>query len=65
MAKVSYASLQKKYYGKMVALTKDEDKIIAASKDITTLFKKIEKSGYAKEDCVFVGPVERQGTVSI
>jgi len=65
MKKVSFVQLQKKYSGKIVALSKSEDKVIAASKNILSLFSMLKKKGYDKKNIVFVGPLEKYGTIRV
>jgi len=62
---VSYTTLQKKYAGKIVALTEAEDKVVAAARDFKSLFKKIAKTGHKEEDLVYIGPVEKYGQISV
>ena len=62
---VSYTTLQKKYAGKIVALTDKEDKVVAAARKFDTLFKKIAKTKYDEKDSVYIGPVEKYGQVSV
>jgi len=62
---VSYTTLQKKYAGKIVALTEGRGKIVAAARDFKTLFEKIAKTKHKEEDLVYSGPIEKYGRVSV
>ncbi len=62
---VSYATLQKKYAGKIVALTEGRGKVVAAARDFKALFKKIAKTKHKEEDLVYSGPIERYGQISV
>lgn len=62
---ISYITLQKKYAGKIVALTKRRGKVVAAARDFKTLFKKIEKTKHKEEELVYSGPIEKYKTVSV
>lgn len=57
--------LQKKYAGKLVALSEKEDKVISAGKSFNEIFLKIKNMGLNPKDCVFVGPVGKMGAINV
>jgi len=65
MKKISYSELQKKYAGKMVVLDKTESQVIASGKKFPSLFKKLASKGLNPKDQIFVGPVQKRGTISV
>lgn len=65
MRKISYLQLQKKFSGKIVALDKKEKEVIAAGKKFSELFKKIEMKGFKPKNLVFVGPIQKAGTINV
>ena len=62
---ISYTTLQKKYAGKIIALTEGRDRVVAAARDFKTLFKKIAQTKYREEDLIYSGPIERYGQISV
>lgn len=62
---VSYTTLQKKYAGKIVALTEGRGKIVAAARDFKTLFKKIKKTKFREEDLVYEGPIDPYKSIRV
>jgi len=63
--KISYVQLQKDYAGKIVALSGKEDKVLGAGKDFDVVFSKLKRMGIKAQDCVFVGPVSKMGTINV
>ena len=59
MAKISYATLQKKYGGKYVLTDKPDGKIVAAHKKLSEAFKIAEKKGYPLPAVKYVEPENR------
>ena len=65
MKKISYIQLQKKYAGKLVALSGKEDRVISVGKSFNEIFLKIKNMGLNPKDCVFVGPVGKMGAINV
>lgn len=65
MRKISYLYLQKKFSGKIVALDKKEKEVIAAGKKFPELFQKLEIKGLKPKNLVFVGPIQKAGTINV
>jgi len=65
MKKITYVYLQKKYPGLLVALDKDEKEIVASGKKFSILFKKLEKKHLNPKNVVFVGPVQKSGSINV
>lgn len=64
MKYVSYVTLQKKYPGKIVALRKDQRKVVAAEKTTELLEKILKAKGVNPETCLFLGPIEKYKQIS-
>lgn len=64
MKPISYITLQKKYGGKWVALTKDERKVLAAKETFDELHKYLEKKKIDTTEVVF-SKIEKYGVVSV
>ena len=65
MEKTAYITLQKKYPGKLVAISKSEGKVIAAGKTSQEIEKELKKKKVNPENCLFLGPVERYNQISV
>lgn len=65
MRKITYLTLQKKYPGQIVALDRDEKYILAVGKKFEQIFKKLEKKNLKPKNCVFVGPIQKAGTINV
>jgi hypothetical protein len=65
MRKISYLYLQKKYSGKIVVLNKEEKQILAVGKKFPEIFAKLKLKNLTPENCVFVGPVQKAGTINV
>ena len=65
MKKITYLTLQKKYPGQIVALDQDEKYILAVGKRFKEIFKKLEKNHLNPKSCVFVGPIQKSGTINV
>lgn len=59
MAKVSYATLQKKYGGKWVLTDKPDGKIVAVHKELDKAFRIAEKKGYSHPAVRHIAPIDR------
>lgn len=64
MDKTSYISLQKKYPGKLVALSK-KGLVVAFGKTTEVLEKELKKKKLNPRDCLFLGPVEQYNQISV
>ena len=65
MKKISYVDLQKKYPRKLVALDKHEQRVLESAARFGELFKKLALRDIDPKDCVFVGPIQKQGTINV
>lgn len=65
MKKISYAKLQDKYPRKLVALDMREQNVIAIGARFADLFKKLQSRNIDPKDCVFVGPIQKRGTINV
>jgi len=63
--KVPYTYLQKMYPQKIVALNKNESKVIAVGLKFDDLLKKLGQKSVDPKSCVFVGPIQKQGTINV
>lgn len=63
--RISYINLQKKYPGKIIALSKKEDKVLAAGKDVVEVEKELLEKGFLPEQVIFWGPIEEYGRTSV
>ena len=59
MAKISYATLQKRYGGKYVLTDKPDGKVVAAHKKLSEAFKIAEKKGYPHPAVRHISPTDR------
>ena len=65
MKKISYTQLQQKYPLKVVALDKKESKVVAAARQFKELFQKLNNLKVNLKDCIFVGPIQKKGTINV
>ena len=65
MKKISYAQLQTKYPLKIVALNGKENKVVAAAKQFKELFQKLNSLKVNLKNCIFVGPIQKKGTINV
>ena len=65
MAKIALTTLQQKYPGKIVILTRDETKVVMAVGSFAELRRELDRKHMNLADCVVVGPVARNDTVQI
>ena len=65
MKKISYIYLQKRFPGHLVALDKDEKEVVAYGKKFSELFEKLEKKHLSPKNVIFVGPVQKSGTINV
>lgn len=64
MKNVSYATLQKKYPGKLVAVSQKEGKVIASSYTSQQLERALKNKKVDPATCLFLGPIERYKQIS-
>jgi len=62
---ISFEYIQQHYEGKVVALDKAETQVLAVAANFEKVLKLLQQEGIQPEDCVYVGPVPKPGTVSI
>lgn len=65
MKKISYAELQKKHSGQLVALNKVQSRVVAFGRKIDDVFKKLQKQNLKPADTVIVGPIQKAGTINV
>lgn len=65
MKKISYLYLQKKYAGNIVALDKKESQVVAVGKKFSEIFKKLKAKQLSPQNYVFVGPIQKPGTINV
>lgn len=65
MQKVSYAQLQKKYSGKLVALNKIQSRVVAVGKGIDEVYKKMHKKNLKPSDTILFGPIQKAGAINV
>lgn len=65
MGKIHYFQLQKKYPEKIVALDKEEKRVLAYGNEFEEIFKKLKRAKVDPKDCIYVGPIQKQGTISV
>lgn len=65
MPKISEITLQKRYGGKWVALSKGEGKVYAAHKKLDGLYRILKKKEIDPVKKVVLTKVEKLGTVSV
>lgn len=63
--KISYLQLQKRYEGKLVALSSKEDRVVGVGRTFKEIFSKIKSLGLNPKDCVYVGPVGKMGAINV
>lgn len=63
--KNSLFSAAKKYPEKIVALDKEEKRVLAYGNEFEEIFKKLKRAKVDPKDCVYVGPIQKQGTISV
>lgn len=63
--KVTYYELQKKYPLKIVALDKAETRVVAVGNKFNELLKTLSQKKIFPKNCVFVGPIQKQGAVNV
>lgn len=61
---ISYTTLQKKYPGKLVAVSELEGKVMAVASTSRQLEKTLEDKGVDPHSCLFLGPIEQYNQIS-
>lgn len=64
MKNISYTTLQKKFSGKVVAVSEDAGKVIASGKTSQELEKILKEKRIDPATCVFLGPIEQYKQIS-
>lgn len=62
---ISFEFIQQHYEGKVVALNKDETRVMAVAASFEKVLELLQQEGIQPQNCVYVGPVPKPGTVSI
>ncbi len=65
MKNLSYITLQKKYPGKLVAISQKEEKVIASALNTKQLEETLKKKNVDPASCLFLGPIERYKQISV
>lgn len=65
MGKLSYLFLQKKYAGKIVALDKEEKRVLAVGKRFPQIFAKLKLKDLSPQNCTYIGPIQKAGTINV
>lgn len=65
MKNISYTALQRKYPGKVVAVSEKIGKVVASGKTAQELEKMLKKKRIDPTSCVFLGPIEQYKQVSV
>lgn len=61
---ISYITLQKKYPGKLVAISEKKGNVVAVAKNSQQLEKTLENKGVDPRSCLFLGPIEQYNQIS-
>lgn len=64
MRQIAYVTLQKKYGGQWVALSKNRERVFAAKKSLLDLNRYLEKKKIDTSNVIF-SKIEKYGTVSV
>lgn len=62
---ISYVSLQKKYPGRIVAISEKEGKVIATARTSQALEMTLKHKRIDPSACLFLGPIERYNQISV
>lgn len=65
MKKISYVYLQKKYPGNIVALDREEKRVVAYGRKFSEIFKKLQMKKLTPKNYIFVGPIQKSGTINV
>lgn len=65
MKNISYTTLQKKFSGKLVAVSEDKKKVVASGKTSQELEKILRGKGIDPATCLFLGPIEQYKQISV
>jgi len=65
MKQISYTTLQKKYPGKIVAIDEKTGRVIAFGDTALDVDQRVKKKGKSPEKVVFLGPIEKPGTINV
>lgn len=65
MKNISYTTLQKKFSGKVVAISEKEEKVLASGRTSEELEKILKKKRVDPTTCIFLGPIEQYKQISV
>ncbi len=65
MKKISYLELQKKYPKKVVALDKNEHRVLAVGITGNDILNELKKKNLHLQQVVLVGPIQKVGTINV
>lgn len=65
MKNISYVTLQKKYPGKLVAISKKDGKVMAVGFSSQQLENALKEKSVDPTKCLFLGPIERYKQISV
>lgn len=65
MKKKFYTTLQRKYSGKLVAVSESEGKVVASGKTTEELEKLLKRKKVDPTSCIFLGPIEQYRQISV
>lgn len=65
MKSTFYTTLQKKYPGKLVAVSEKQGRVVASGKTALALEEILKKKGIDPEKCLFLGPIEQYKQISV
>lgn len=63
--KIAYSQIQKDYPDEIVAMDPEQTQIVAHAKSFSALISQLQNSGENPQDFVYLGPVQKPGTVSV
>lgn len=61
----SYTTIQKKYPGKLVAISESEGKVVAFGKTTKEVERQLKEKKLNPKNYLFLGPVERYNQISV
>ena len=64
MKNISLSTLQRKYSGKVVAVSEKEGKVVASGKTTQELEEILKKKRVDPTSCIFLGPIEQYRQIS-
>lgn len=61
---IALSQLQSQYPDQVVALNKEQTRVLGHAKTFSQLIEQLRKQQINPQDCVYVGPISKPGTVS-